>query len=78
VHDTAEVSSFVNLYALVSRMRVFSSQSIVESADRVMRVIIETCRERNRTFADVHAVLDNDAMNPLRDFSNACREELRS
>ena len=31
-HDTAQVSNLVNLYALVSRMRVLSSPTIVESA----------------------------------------------
>jgi hypothetical protein len=77
VHDKAEVSNLVNLYALVSRMRVFSSPRIVESADRVVRVIIETYLAPNKTFRDVTEVLDNPAMDPLREFSDACREELR-
>ncbi len=77
VHDKAEVSNLVNLYALVSRMRVVSSPRIVENADRVVRVIIETYLAPNKTFRDVKEILDNDAMNPLREFSDACREELR-
>jgi hypothetical protein len=77
-HDKAEVSNLVNLYALVSRMRILSSPEVVENADKVVRVIIETYLAPNRTFRDVREVLDNEAMNPLRDFSNACREELRS
>lgn len=76
-HDLAHVSSLVNLYALVSRMRIVSSPAIVESADRVARVIIEAYRAPNKTFSEVHEILDNPAMNPLVDFSNACREELR-
>ena len=76
-HDNPQVSSLVNLYALVSRMRVLSSPKIVESADKVMRVIIETYLAPNKTFRDVKEILDNDTMDPLRDFSNACREELR-
>jgi hypothetical protein len=76
-HDKAEVSNLVNLYALVSRMRILSSPTVVENADTVVRVIIETYLAPNRTFRDVRDVLDNEAMNPLRDFSNACREELR-
>jgi hypothetical protein len=76
-HDKPEVSNLVNLYALVSRMRVLSSPQIVEQADKVVRVIIETYLAPNRTFRDVTEVLDNEAMNPLRDFSNACRDELR-
>ena len=76
-HDAAEVSSLVNLYALVSEMRVVSSPRIVENADRVIWVIIETYLAPNRTFRDVLELLDNDVLNPLREFSNACREELR-
>jgi hypothetical protein len=77
VHDTADVANLVNLYALASRMRVLSSPEIIASADRVIRVIIETYLAPNRTFHDVKDILDNEAMNPLRDFSNACREELQ-
>ena len=77
VHDKAEVSNLVNLYALVSRMRVLSSPGIVENADRVVRVIIETYLAPNKTFNDVREILDHDGMDPLREFSNACREELR-
>ena len=76
-HDQAEVVNLVNLYALVSRMHVRSSPRIVESADRVVRVIIETYLAPNKTFRDVKEILDNDAMDPLREFSDACREELR-
>jgi len=76
-HDKAEISNLVGLYALVSRMRILSSPPIVESADKVVRVIIQTYLAPNRTFRDVMEVLDDEAMNPLRDFSIACREELR-
>jgi hypothetical protein len=75
--DDAKVSNLVNLYALVSRMRVLSSPTIVKSADEVARVIIETYRAPNRGFPDVLELLDENAMNPLREFSNACREELQ-
>jgi hypothetical protein len=77
VHNEAEVANLVNHYALVSRMRVLSSPRIVKNADRVVRVIIQTYLAPNKTFRDVEEILDNDAMNPLREFSNACREEMR-
>jgi hypothetical protein len=76
-HDKVEVSNLVNLYALVSRMRVLSSPQVVKQADKVVRVIIETYLAPNRTFRDVTEVLDNQAMKPVCDFSNACRDELR-
>ena len=76
-HDKPRVSNLVNLYALVSRMRVLSSPSVVESGDMVVRRIIETYLSPNKSFRDVTEVLDNDAMNPLRNFSMSCRAELR-
>jgi hypothetical protein len=76
-HDQAEVSNLVKLYALISRMRVLSSPRVVESADRVVRLIIETYLSPNKSFRQVTEIIDDAAMNPLRDFGNACRAELR-
>jgi hypothetical protein len=45
-------------------------------ADKVVRVIIETYLAPNKTFRELKEVLDNEAMNPLLEFSDACRDEL--
>lgn len=79
-HDIAEadVPKLVRLYALVSRMRVLSSQGVIEQANRVMGDIIETYMAPNKTIHEVVADrLKNDGLEPLRDFSNACRDEFR-
>ena len=57
-------------------MRVVSSPPVVEHADRVVRRILETYQAPNKTFADVEDFLSSDAVDPLRQFSNACRAEL--
>jgi hypothetical protein len=74
--DDAKISDLVNLYALVSRMRVFSSPQIAERADVIVRRIIATYLEPNKTFRDLKEIVNKDPMDPLREFSNACREEL--
>jgi hypothetical protein len=76
-HDKAEIANLVRVYALINRMRILSSPRIVESADTVVRVIIQTYLAPKRAFRDVLEILDHEAMNPLREFSNACREELQ-
>lgn len=76
-HNEARVSNLIELYSLISMMRVLSSPRIVAQAERVVRVIVETYLAPNRTFRDVTEILDND-MDPLRDFSHTCREELRT
>jgi hypothetical protein len=76
-HDNPEISNLVNLYALVSRMRILSAPNIVNTAEKVVGIIIETYIGPNRTFHDIAQTLDRIAMlDPLREFSNACREEL--
>jgi hypothetical protein len=77
-HDTADTSKLVALYALVSRMRVLSSPPVVENAERVMRVIVETYLGPNKTFRELSETLKNgQEIDLLRDFGEACREELR-
>jgi len=77
-HDKPDVSKLVRLYAIVSRMRVLSSQGVVEKADRVILRIIETYLGPNKTPRDIaHDVKNHSMLDPLHDFSNACRDEFR-
>lgn len=76
-HDNPEISNLVNLYALVSRMRVLSAPDIVAASENVCHVIIETYMSPNKTFHDIAKTLNNiSMMDPLQEFSNACRNEL--
>lgn len=76
-HDKAEIPKLVKLYALVSKMRMLSSPKIVENADRVVRLIIETYLAPNKSLSELQEIMNSGVTDPLRDFSNACREELR-
>jgi hypothetical protein len=77
-HDKADTSKLVRLYALVSRMRVRSLPAVIESADRVMQTIVETYFKPNITLRELSETLkDRSAIDPLREFSEACRGELR-
>lgn len=76
-HEKPELSNLVNLYALVNKMRIVSSPGVIESADRVVLAIIETYLAPNKTFPDIKEMANAHEMNPLREFSDACRDELR-
>ena len=77
-HDKADTSKLVRLYALVSRMRVRSLPAVIEIADRVMQTIIETYFKPNITLRELSETLkDRSAIDPLREFSDACRGELQ-
>jgi hypothetical protein len=43
----------------------------------VVRVIIDTYLAPNKALRQMKELLQEGAVNPLREFSNACREELR-
>ena len=77
-HDQVEISKLVAIMALINRMRVLSSPEIVEKADDVMRLIIETYLAPIKAFGDVLELVHSKELNPLREFSIACREELQS
>jgi hypothetical protein len=75
VSDDAEISKFVGLHVMLSRMRVLSSQPVIDHADRVIHTIAETYFEPNRTLRDLRG--QRDKIDILRQFSEACREDLR-
>src|SRR5215475_10844159 len=78
VHDKAEVSALVSVYALISRMRVVSSSAVIEKAEAVIHLIVDTYFTPNKTFSDFRELMNGQAANPLRAFSEECRAELHS
>ncbi len=76
-HDKAEVSELVSIYAMVSRMRVRSSPRIVEQAERVGDKIIAAYLAPNKDLRELRDMMKSEGMDPLRGFSQACRDELR-
>jgi hypothetical protein len=78
VHDKAEVSALVNVYALVSRMRVLSSSAVVERAEAVLRMIVDTYFTPNKTFPELRSLMNSHPIDPLRAFSEECRAELET
>ena len=78
VHDTPDVSLLIRLYAMISMMRVLSSTTTVEHADKVARMIVNAYLVPNKTFPELRDMVNSGAIDPLRDFSEACREEFQS
>jgi hypothetical protein len=75
-NDTSELSKLVDMYALIGRMKVVSSDKVVEAAEKAGRLIIETYLAPNKTLVDLPELINE--MDPLRDFSEACRKELQA
>jgi hypothetical protein len=78
VHDQAEVVALVSVYALISRMRVISSSPVIDKAEAVVLLILDTYSIPNKTFSDLRDLMSSHAVNPLRAFSEECRAELQA
>jgi|ERR1700739_451326 hypothetical protein len=78
VHDNLQISTLVSAYALTSRMRVLSSPAVLQKAEAVTRMIVETYFAPNKTPVELRNLLDSHAIDPLRDFSEECRAELEA
>jgi hypothetical protein len=77
--DNADISKFVGLYTMLSRMRIVSSQAVIENAEKIIEVIAKEYIEPNRTLRDMFGKsreLDHE-LDIMRHFSEACRQDLR-
>jgi hypothetical protein len=75
-HQKDDVTDMVGLYAMVGRMRLVSSRTVVASAENVIEHIIETYLAPNQTLHELRTLLREGRMDFLVDFSEACRQDL--
>ena len=76
-NDHADVGALMGLYADLSRMRMLSSAAVIDSADQLLKQIVNTYLEPNKTFPELQKMADSGRIDPLRNFSEACREEFQ-
>ncbi|HEY8184870.1 MAG TPA: hypothetical protein VIF64_02310 [Pyrinomonadaceae bacterium] len=78
IHDNLELPGLIELYALLSRMRVISSAAVIDDADRVVRAILETYNQPNKTPIEIEEMIRNGSVDLLKGFSEACRREFEA
>ena len=62
--------------ALVNDEAPITTPAVVQTADAVVRLVIDTYFEPTKTLHDLREILKAGHMDPLREFSEACREDL--
>ncbi len=77
VNNQPQIPELVSLYAMVSRMRVLSSPQTVACAEKIMIATTDTYFAPNKTIREVHELIKSKAIDPLKEFSESAREELR-
>ena len=73
-----DITGMIGIYALTNRIRLTSSPQVVEAADTVCRIIVDTYLAPNMTLEEMRANWIDRHVDPLRDFSEACRQELQT
>jgi hypothetical protein len=77
-NDKPDLPALIGLYAKISRMRIISSSKVVESADHIVRTIVDTYLAPNKTFPELRDMLNSGSIDLVRNFSEACRAEFES
>jgi hypothetical protein len=82
VSDEAQASEqaakMIKIYSVVSQMRVLSSRRVILAAENMGRKIADTYAAPKKTFPELPEMLHKDAVDPLREFSEACRDEFEA
>jgi len=74
-----QMQDLVALYAMISRMRVLSSARTIACAQKVMEATVDTYFAPNKTVHELREVIKRgDGIDPLKEFSEAAREELQT
>ena len=71
----ADIPGLVGLYAKLGRMRVLSSRPVVHSAEQIAKKIRDAYLEPDKSFVELRDMARTGAIDLLREFSDACREE---
>jgi hypothetical protein len=75
-HTLEQPENVLPAYALLNRIRLMSSGAVLTAADATVRRITEQYFQRNMSLEEVRDLARTSAADPLRSFSEACRQEL--
>ena len=76
-HNASDPQKLLPVYALLSRIRLSSSEPVLQEAELVIRAILSTYPRSNLTPEQIEAQAVN-GHDPLRAFGDTCRIELES
>src|SRR5262249_47708092 len=74
-HNSSDLQQLIPLYALMIRIRLSSSEPVLQEAEQVVKTIVSTYPQPNLTDHHSQSVALH-GHDPLRQFSDTCRIEL--
>lgn len=75
-HSLESLEKFVNLYGIVGRIRLVSSEEVLAEAEECCRKIVDLYARPNICVDQLGVVFDPKEFDPLKPFSSACRAEM--
>ncbi len=76
-HNAGDLQKLIPVYALLSRIRLSSSEQVLQKAEQVVKTIVNTYPQPNLTAEQIQSRAVN-GQDPLTEFSDTCRSELDS
>jgi hypothetical protein len=73
----SNLDEIVAMYALVNRIRLFASASVLEAADAFVKKLVEKFDDESMSLDQIKSVALKQHADPLNDFALRCRAELR-
>lgn len=78
-HQAESPEVVAGLYSAIERMRLTSSAEVIDAAEQVIRRVLSAYAAPDATIEELRErILNDEFPDPLRDFSEACRMELRA
>jgi len=74
-YNVSDLQKLIPVYALLSRIRLSSSEPVLQTAENVIKTIVNTYPQPNLTADQIESQAMN-GQDPLRQFSDTCRIEL--
>jgi hypothetical protein len=74
-HSLEQPDTFVKLYGITGRIRLVATEPVLYAAEACIRQIIDLFAKPNMTVEQIRLAFERDRLDPLRDFSVACRKE---
>lgn len=68
--------TFVKLYGIIGRIRLMATAPVLAAAEACIQQIIDIYARPNMTVAQIRLAFERDRLDPIKDFSVACRKEL--
>lgn len=75
-HSLERPETFVKLYGIIGRIRLVSTDPVLAAAEACIQQIVDLYAKPNMTVEQIRIAFERDRLDPIKDFSVACRKEL--